>query len=264
MKNILQLTYLNNKIRGLLENIQAGNVPLTRRNLNALSSMMERYISAVESCADIHNEEIDSYVKDSVLFEQDFSTLAKAASRLNEGFYNPFDDDDENLDLKSLESKDHAPKINIKGLYTWDPKKKQKIKYEGGKVIACTTFLPNDTIEEAPVKNVSKGDMYSRFIRDNAICIDKERNMYVVPFGYVPFYNTTDDIRETPNARVIVKFNDDNSVSNAEVVATAEIKPGREIIIDAGDRAENVFVPGDYDYKHEPEPVYSFKNFRIE
>jgi len=268
MKDILRLTYSNDKIHNLLENFQAGNVSLSKNNLDNLSAMIENYVNLVNECLVKYGKtDIDPFIKNTRLFECDFVTLAKCASKLNEGFYNPFDNGDDIPELEVTKEyqrlADREDNIGFRNIHIWDPRKKQKIRFAGDKVIACTMFSPGDLIEEAPVKIIDKSDMYSKFVRENSVCIDSAKNSYAVPFGYVTFYRTDQDVDMEPNAEINIVY-DGDKISNIEIKAIKNIKPKEEIIISKGREFDNTLIPGDYDYKNDPEPVYSFKNFRFE
>lgn len=183
-------------------------------------------------------------------------------AKLYEGFYNPFDDED-NEPVKIEPSVDVDDKnIKISKIKLWDKETTDKIYFDKGRIRAGKFFGKGDTIEIAPVRLVKGDDLYSRNIRDMAFTIDSEKGIYAIPFGYASYYRNSKESGVEPNADYELIPSDTPTI---RIYATSNIRKGNEIILISDDiDFENEIRPDQFNYEPDKtEPYLSIKNFKI-
>lgn len=160
---------------------------------------------------------------------------------LNEGFYNPFSDDEHELgdtdyisDIKVsdgvvVKDRDNCP---IKRIKKWDTNVNGKIVYKGDKkMYSGVNFLEGDIVEECPVRELRMDSMFSRDVRDYAFQLYPDKAIYGLPFGYANFYATTEDTNEEPN----IDYEYDPSEGIIRFVAIRNIKRGSLLVLRVGE-----------------------------
>ena len=203
--------------------------------------------------ANIYMSILEKYVLEYKLFD---------GTKLYEGFYNPFDDeDDEHIKIGPVVDAD-TDKIKISKVKLWNRDVTDKIIFDKGRIRAGQFFGKGDTIEVAPVRLIKNDDLYSRNIRDIAFTIDSDKNIYAIPFGYASYYRNSKDTGIEPNADYELIPSDTPTI---RIYATSNIRKGNEIILISDDiDFENEIRPDQFNYEpNKTEPYLSIKNFKI-
>lgn len=107
-------------------------------------------------------------------------------SRINEGFYNPFDDDLLDNDIVIDQPKNITPEDTklIKKIKLYNNKSKVGgIQFKDNKVYASKTFYMDDIIETAPVRILDDADLYASNVRKLTFPIDLSKRIFGIPFG---------------------------------------------------------------------------------
>ena len=229
-----------------------------KNELSKLLSLAEGYsVMCRESGMNI--DESEMFTRTAERFVKEYKYRMKT---LNEGFENPFDEDEDiDINTRYEERCDVVPEdaVKIRGCRLWNDNADGKINYRDGKIVAGKFFAPNDTIEMCPVRIIKPADMYSRAVRDFAFDIDPSKNLYGIPFGYASYYRSNLDCNMEPNADYEYIDGPNRSI---KIFATKPIKKGNEIILFVGkEMFDNEF--NDSDFKYDKEPFYSIKNVRV-
>ncbi len=160
-------------------------------------------------------------------------------SSLNEGFYNPFDDDSSAakrggiMDIIPVNNeiivkdKDNCP---IKGIRKWDSNVNGKIYCIGGKMYAGRRFIPNDVVEECPVIVINNEGMFSRTVRDLAFQLYPEKDIYGIPMGYANCYDV-----DTTGLTGNVDYEYDPDEGIIRIIAITNIKPNNLLVLRANE-----------------------------
>lgn len=149
-------------------------------------------------------------------------------SKINEGFENPFVNNETNNNEDTELINNIKPKKDnlITKVELWDSNRRlNQIKCLRNKVIANTKFFKGDIVEAAPVITLSHEDLYSKNIRD--IVFDISPGKFGIPLGYSSIYRTSADTRNEPN--IDYKYDIENN--ELIFVATKNIDKGEELII---------------------------------
>ena len=107
---------------------------------------------------------------------------------INEGFYNPFDDellisdDEEIIDTPKVITPEEDKLIKKLKLYN-NKSKIGGIQFKDGRVYASKTFYMDDIIETAPVRVLDDADLYSSNVRKLTFPIDLSKRIFGIPFG---------------------------------------------------------------------------------
>jgi len=173
------------------------------------------------------------------LYNSNFGESVKtvqAGHRLNEDFYNPFDDDDE-LDVsagedssilgKSIKTATTKKNAFVKSVRLWNSNRKEKIELKDNRMFATNVFVADDIVEECPVYLLGTQDLYSPRIRDIAFEIDPENRLYGIPMGFANYYRTTDDVRKPGN----IDYTYDPKEGIIRFYAIRKIHKGDELIL---------------------------------
>ena len=107
-------------------------------------------------------------------------------SMINEGFYNPFDDDLLDNDIVIDQPKNITPDDTklIKKIKLYNNKSKVGgIQFKDNKVYASKTFYMDDIIETAPVRILDDADLYASNVRKLTFPIDLSKRIFGIPFG---------------------------------------------------------------------------------
>lgn len=159
-------------------------------------------------------------------------------SSLNEGFYNPFDDDNtysenDTNDIISVDKdsivkdKDNFP---IKCIRRWDSNVNGKIYCTGGKMYSGRRFIPNDVVEECPVIVINNEGMFSKTVRDLAFQLYPDKDVYGIPMGYANCYDV-----DTTGSRGNVDYEYDPTEGIIRIIAVSNIKPNNLLILRANE-----------------------------
>lgn len=160
-------------------------------------------------------------------------------SSLNEGFYNPFDDDtlnSEDYEVKDIipvdknaivKDKDNSP---IKGIRRWDSNVNGKIYCTGGKMYSGRRFIPNDVVEECPVIVINNEGMFSKTVRDLAFQLYPNKDIYGIPMGYANCYEV-----DTTGAHGNIDYEYDPEEGIIRFIAVSNIKPNNLLILRANE-----------------------------
>lgn len=162
-------------------------------------------------------------------------------SALNEGFYNPYDDDTKYLDNADKDIKDVIPVNNeiivkdsdgspIKGVRRWDSNVNGKIYCRGGKMYSGRRFIPNDVLEECPVIVINNEGMFSRTVRDMAFQLYPDKEIYGIPLGYANCYDV-----DTKGDKGNVDYEFEPTEGIIRIIAISDIKPNNLLILRASE-----------------------------
>jgi hypothetical protein len=254
---------------GILETLQDINhdryykSTISKKSVKRLLNLAEAYSITANSSndSDVINEAASlSKQTEMIINEYNFRKNA-----VKEGFYNPFDEvDDNDIDTRYEEIVDIDPDkdMKISKVRLWNNNTDNKIIYKGGRMIAGQFFGKGDHIETCPVRLIYEKDLYSENIREFAFTIDKSKGIYAIPFGYASFYRDSKTCNIEPNADY--EYVDDPSGSYINIYAINNIKKGHEIVLisDESDFANEV-KPGQFEYDMDEVPFRSVKNVRI-
>jgi hypothetical protein len=194
-------------------------------------------------------------------YHKEYTLFSK--SELCEAFYNPFDDDDVQIDMPKMPHKPNSDdkEIKISKVKLWDGNTTDKIYFDKGKMRAGKFYGIGDTIEVCPVRLIQDDDLYSRNIRDIAFMIDSEKHLYAIPFGYASYYRNSKDSGIDGNADYELIPSDEPTI---RIFATSKIRKGNEIIL-ASDETdfENEIKPGQFEYEPNRSEYVAIKNFKL-
>ena len=177
--------------------------------------------------------------------------------RLNESFYNPFDDD--LLDDIFTEEPKYQSKnddINSKLIRKIKPYNKSKVGnllYKDDKVFANRNFFKGDIIEICPVRILHDEDLYSSNVRKIVFPIDLSQRIFGVPFGLSSVARSENEAKLGGN----VDFEYDPSKSKEIIIkAISNIKRGDEIIFICDNKMQ-------YDKNLSPEHIHPDEIIKI-
>ncbi len=169
----------------------------------------------------------------SVLFSSNSTPLSESLTygndrlSLHEGFFNPYDmDDDDDRKKIRIEPAVKKPGI-VKNVRMWKSNRRDKTVYKNGRMYAGRLYSADDIVDECPVYELSTSDLYSPRIRDIAILIDPETRRYGVPMGMANYYRTSDETGTKPNIDYV--YNPDEGI--IRIYATRKIRIGDELVM---------------------------------
>lgn len=199
-----------------------------KKDLNRAANMTEKYVN-------LCNLSNDCYLKDEAeALERTFNMLAAAsvyfnansgkAEKINEWLNRGFDtfDDSDVTDNSAIDIKEPVKPVNV---YPHISNAKNKVMFKNGRMYAGISFTKGDVIEEAPVRVIYAGDLYSRSIRDLTFEIDAEQGLYALPFGYASYYTVSEN---DANASYIFVSGSEGT-GNVVIRALTSIRKGEEI-----------------------------------
>ena len=237
---------------------------ISQKSLDTLMNLVEAYSVTAKYTHDAEAiNEADSFYKKLKSLVSEAKLRNKC---INEGFYNPFDniDDDDNINTRYDEVVDVNPDTDMKILNVklWNNNTNDKIVFKNGRVFAGKFFGQGDVIEVCPVRLIYDKDMYSETIREFAFTIDKSKGIYAIPFGYASFYSNSKESTKDSNADY--EYVNDMNGSYIKIFATRNIRKGSEIVL-ASDESDfaNEIKPGQFKYDNEQLPFRAVKNIRI-
>ena len=128
--------------------------------------------------------------------------------KLNEGFYNPFDNDENKSEDIVSNNKDIEERL-IRKIKVYNSKNQEGgIKYKNNGVYANTTFYKDDVIEEAPVYILHDSDLYSANVRQLTFMIDSSKRIFGIPMGMATVARYADEAKKEAN--IDYEFDPDN------------------------------------------------------
>ena len=212
---------------------------------NDLSDEAMKYMSIIEM-----------YVNEKKLFSK----------QLYEGFYNPFDDTDDNIQMKPVKRFNVSPKdqsVRIKNVKLHNNDVDGKICYNNGKMLAGKTFVKGDIIEKCPCELVSLMSLFSPDMRSIVFTVDEKKNIYAIPFGYAKYYRNSKEYMLQPNAKY--EFDDRNPEPTIVISATRRIDKGSEIVLYSDETDfENEMKIDQFHYTNDNQDAYRIiKNYRV-
>lgn len=207
-ENIVNEGEVLNKFQNLISNDE-----LYKRNKAVLDKLFNKCISDDESL--------------------DFANIL--FSNVNEGFYNPFDND-ANDDMSPI-SDDIISVVpvnnqiivrdkdanSIRGIRRWDTNVNGKVYCKDGKMYSGRRFIPGDILEECPVIEINNEGLFSRTVRDMAFQLYPDKEIYGIPLGYANCYNN--DI----NGNVDYEYDPDEGI--IRIIAISNIKPNNLLVL---------------------------------
>jgi hypothetical protein len=169
-------------------------------------------------------------------------------SQLNEGFENPFVEDEDVDQIDFIDVYDDAD-VRDKDLYTvkrialYDPKVTKQSFYKNHRMYAGRPFIKKDIIEECPVEIVDPMDLHAKSVRDRCFAIEYDKKkygepkewmmnngddkiIYGMPYGNANLYRTT---QNTEEANVDYEFDMDEGI--IRFYAIKRIKPKDELVL---------------------------------
>ena len=199
------------------------NALLSKKLLNLHKSDIAKIITAKITSRALYN------LYKSVKFKTD------DFNRINESFYNPFDDDL----LMDDEIKTDNPSKNIINTQEINNIKIKKVRpynknnhlgsliYKNGRIYANRSFFKGDIIEVCPVRILHDDDLYSSGVRKIVFPIDLSSRIFGVPYGLVCASRCENETNLNGNVDYIYDPNIENEIN---VYAVKNIKKGDEII----------------------------------
>lgn len=183
-------------------------------------------------------------------------------NKISEGFYNPFDDEDDYLDdtekqYKRFHVEQRDPNnIGISKIKMWNTNTPNKVICRSNGCFAGKSYTAGDVIEESPVKIISDDATYSKSIRDTAFLFELEDGSIVhgIPLGYVSCYRTKHNSGLEGN----VDYELDPETLNVTITAKKNIKRGQELILNTTDNDfANEYTDNKFNYKPGVDPIYT-------
>ena len=160
----------------------------------------------------------------SVKLEDDLY-ITESYKKINESFYNPFDDMIEEKPM--VKNNDIEEKI-IRKIKVYNSKNQEGgIKYKLNGVYANTSYYKDDIIEEAPVYMLHDSDLYSPNVRKLTFMIDSSKRLFGIPMGMATVARTSSEARKDSN--IDYEFDPENG-NKIIIYATKKIKRGEELI----------------------------------
>jgi hypothetical protein len=257
---------LNNLRDNILESFQDINYDsyienkTSKQKLDKAFSLVRCFISESYSNEDLQ-EEANQYMSILERYYKEYMLFSK--SKLYEAFYNPFDNDDVQIDIPKTPYKQEPEnkEIKISKVKLWDSDTTDKIYFDKGKMRAGKFYGPGDTIEICPVRLIQDDDLYSRNVRDIAFVIDSEKHLYAIPFGYASYYRNSKESGLDANSDYELIPSD---VPTIRIFATSKIRKGNEIILFSDETDfENEIRPGQFEYEPNRSEYVAIKNFKL-
>ena len=184
-------------------------------------------------------------------------------SILNEGFYNPFDDDlladahSNSIENYKNSIKEKEVERLIRKIKIYNAKNQATgIKYEGNKVVATKAFYRGDIIENAPVRILSDEDLYSPNVRELVFMIDETKRLFGIPFGLASV--ARDESQTSLSANIDYEF-DPEKGNVISIYAIKKIRPGDELIFKNDD-----FIKEDSIYKPDQTSYNDFYGIKVD
>lgn len=157
-------------------------------------------------------------------------------SKVNEGFYNPFDGAEEDDDISAtaddiisvepvnnqiiIRDKDENP---IHGIRRWDSNVNGKVYCKDGKMYSGRRFIPGDVLEECPVVEINNEGLFSRTVRDMAFQLYPDKEVYGIPMGYANCYDNG------VNGNVDYEYDPEEGI--LRIIAISNIKPNNLLVL---------------------------------
>ena len=195
-------------------------------------------------------------------FKKKVLELMNLNESVNEGFYNPFDDEDEYLDSEESQFKKfHVEKkdpdmIDITKVKMWNTNVPNKVVCKSNGCFAGKSFTAGDIIEESPVRIIPSDAMYSRSIRDAAFQfeLDDGSLIYGIPLGYISCYRT----RHNSGLDGNVEYDLDPESLRVTILAKKNIRKGQELVLDTNDSDfANEYNETRFKHNQDVEPIYT-------
>lgn len=161
--------------------------------------------------------------------------ISESCNRINEGFYNPFDIEKE--DIISNNKKNDIEERIIRKIKIYNSKNQEGgIKYKMNGVYANTTFYKDDIIEEAPVYLLHDSDLYSSNVRKLTFMIDSSKRLFGIPMGMATVARSAGESNKDSN----IDYEFDPEKGNKIIIyATKKIKRGEELIFKEDNMCES-------------------------
>lgn len=184
-------------------------------------------------------------------------------SRMTHTFdeYDPDLDYNESGALLVQSMQDPEPKIRkVSPLFN----SHNNIVYKAGGMYSGKNFAMGNTIEEAPIRLLHAGDMYSRAVRDFSFVIDAENGLYAIPFGYATYYRISDN-PEDANASYDFGISNSDRTRNVIIIkATKPIKRNTEIVLwKDHDKFANVVDPSNFVNRSKRQILEPSENYKF-
>jgi hypothetical protein len=147
--------------------------------------------------------------------------------KLEEDFYNPFDDEEISSNRKSEHISDRSDALSLKK-DVFSPSKLQWTKTDNGDytVKANGNFYKGDIVEICPIIMLEDSVQSIKTLNDKVFEIDKSQNMYGVVLGYGTLYRHS----QKPN----LDFAYNKSTRQMHFIAKRNISKNEELTIDYG------------------------------
>lgn len=182
-------------------------------NANVIGKQLLLMFEHIKSLTDNFREDLD----DNLYISESYS--------INEGFYNPFDNENEKEEI--------APNKNIeeriiRKIKVYNSKNQEGgIKYKNNGVYANTSFYKDDIIEEAPVYMLHDVDLYSPNVRKLTFMIDSSKRLFGIPMGMATVARSANEANKESN----IDYEFDPEKGNKIIIyATKKIRRGEELI----------------------------------
>ena len=268
-----QIGFYRNKIRSAITNADAllfESGKVEKESMVMLTNLLEAFtiLANISGDANLINE-AKSYEKKLDIYEL-------GVSRINEGFTNPFADNEQSVasymngfhndSYNNIRngSRPDSDDIKISRINLWDTDTANKIMFKNGVMVAGKYFGRGDIIERCPIRLLFERDMYSENIRKFAFALDRKRGIYAVPFGYASFYRNSKESGLKPNCEYEYVIGNTPEQSYIKIYATEPIKKNEEIILLSDETDfENEIKPGQFKYDNDVNDYTPTKNFKI-
>lgn len=196
------------------------------------------------------------------IFKNDVMRLMHLNESMNEGFYNPFDEEDDYLDTEEDQFKKfHVEKkdpdmIDISKIKIWNTNVPNKVVCKSNGCFAGKSFTAGDIIEESPVRIIPSDAMYLRSVRDAVFQfeLDDGSLIYGIPLGYISCYRT----RHNSGLDGNIEYDLDPESLRVTILAKKNIRKGQELILDTNDGDfANEYNETRFKHNQDVEPIYT-------
>jgi hypothetical protein len=229
-------------------------------NYKINESLISAVISKIDKLSNLSNNLTEGRVLNSVLNTiLTYYSSNKDIEHINEyGFINPFNSTDNvskhktSILLQKNSIDDKEPNnYNIISLKLWNPDSLDKTYYKNGSIYAGKHFSKGDIVEICPTRYVSGRDLYSKSIRNISFVIEKEQNIYAIPFGKAVFYKNSVETRFPGNVDYEFRevLNDSCIDGYIIIKAVQNIRKNTELILKS-DEHDFINVPVDTDFEY--------------
>ncbi len=236
-----------------IETSRFNNYKIDESLISAVSSKIDR----LSNLSNNLNESITlNSVLDTILTYYSSNNHIKSINEY--GFINPFSSTDNTsksetsilFQKNSMDNKD-SNNYNIVSLKLWNPDSLDKTYYKNGSIYAGKHFSKGDIVEICPTRYVSGQDLYSRSIRNISFVIEKEQNIYAIPFGKAIFYKNSVETGFPGNVDYEFRevLNDSRIDGYIIIKATRNIRKNTELILKS-DEHDFINVPVDDDFEY--------------